>query len=238
MPDQFERTRMLVGGEAVERLRHMRVLLFGIGGVGSFAAEAIARAGIGRIELIDNDTVGLTNLNRQLVALHSTLEMKKTEVMAARMRDICPDTEVTVRDVFVSAETIASFEFSQYDYVIDAIDTVSAKLMIIDGCIKAGTPIISCMGTGNRLDPSKLTVCDVYKTSGDPLARVMRRELKKLGVEKLKVVCSSEEPRKPVAATDEAILRRSVPASISFVPPCAGMMLAGEAVRDMIQDLL
>ena len=238
MPDQFERTRMLVGSDAVDRLRQSRVLLFGIGGVGSFAAEALARAGIGYIKLVDDDTVGLTNLNRQLVALHSTMDMKKTDVMAARIHDICPDTQVSTRDVFVSAENIGTFDFTKYDYVLDAIDTVSAKLLIIDGCRLAETPVISSMGTGNRLDPSKLTVTDVYKTSGDPLARVMRRELRKLGVEKLKVVCSNEEPRKPVSSTDEELTRRSVPASISFVPPCAGMMLAGEAIRDLIKDLL
>ena len=236
--DQFERTRMLVGADAVERLRASRVLLFGIGGVGSFAAEALARAGVGHIELVDNDTVGLTNLNRQLVALHSTLDEKKTAVMAARIRDICPDTNVVTHDVFVSAETVGAFDFTNYDYVLDAIDTVSAKLLLIDGCRLAGTPVISSMGTGNRLDPSKLTVTDIYKTSGDPLARVMRRELKKLGVKKLKVVCSSEEPRKPVRQTEEELARRSIPASVSFVPPCAGMMLAGAAIRDLIADLL
>ncbi len=236
--DQYERTRMLVGADAVERLRASSVLLFGIGGVGSFAAEALARAGVGHIELVDNDTVGLTNLNRQLVALYSTLNEKKTAVMAARIRDICPDTNVVTRDVFVSAETIGAFNFEAYDYVLDAIDTVSAKLLLIEGCRSAGTPIISSMGTGNRLDPSKLTVTDVFKTSGDPLARVMRRELKKLGVKKLKVVCSSEEPRKPTPSSEEALSRRSIPASVSFVPPCAGMMLAGTAICDLIADLL
>ena len=236
--DQFERTRMLVGSEAVDRLRQARILLFGIGGVGSFAAEALARAGIGHIELVDNDTVGLTNLNRQLVALHSTLERKKTDVMASRIHDICPETQAIIHDVFVSAENIDMFDFKNYDYVIDAIDTVSAKLLIIDGCRLAGTPIVSSMGTGNRLDPSKLTVTDVYKTSGDPLARVMRRELRGLGIKKLKVVCSTEEPHKTVGSTEKDIYRRSVPASISFVPPCAGMMLAGEAIRDLMKDLL
>ena len=229
---------MLVGADAVERLRASSVLLFGIGGVGSFAAEALARAGVGHIELVDNDTVGLTNLNRQLVALHSTLDEKKGDVMAARIRDICPDTNVVTRDAFVSAETIGAFDFEAYDYVLDAIDTVSAKLLLVEGCRSVGTPIISSMGTGNRLDPSKLTVTDVFKTSGDPLARVMRRELKKLGVKKLKVVCSSEEPRKPTLSSEEALSRRSIPASVSFVPPCAGMMLAGAAIRDLIADLL
>ncbi len=227
-----------MGGAAVDRLRRARVVLFGLGGVGSFVAEALARAGVGRIEIVDSDTVGLTNLNRQLVALHSTLGRRKTDVMSERIRDICPDTAVTAHDLFVSAETIGAFDFPRYDCVLDAIDTVSAKLLIIDGCRRAGTPIVSSMGTGNRLDPSKLAVGDIYETSGDPLARVMRRELKKLGVERLRVVYSTEAPRKPAPETAEETGRRPVPASVSFVPPCAGMLLAGEAVRGLIADLL
>ncbi len=232
--DQFERTRMLLGQEAVKRLWDSRVLLFGLGGVGSFAAEAVTRVGVGHIELVDNDTVGLTNLNRQLVALHSTLGRLKTDVMAERIRDICPDTEIVTHDVFVSAQTIGGFDFSKYDYVLDAIDTVSAKLLIIDGCRRAGTPVVSCMGTGNRLDPSMLSVSDIYNTSGDPLARIMRRELRKLGVKNLRVVHSTEEPKKPVLPPEEEAARRPIPASVSFVPPSAGLMLAGEAIRDLI----
>ncbi len=227
-----------MGGAAVDRLRRARVVLFGLGGVGSYAAEALARAGVGHIELVDSDTVGLTNINRQLVALHSTLGRRKTDVMAERVRDICPDTEVTVHELFVSAGTVGAFDFSLYDCVLDAIDTVSAKLLIIDACRRAGTPVVSSMGTGNRLDPSKLAVGDIYETSGDPLARVMRHELRKLGVERLQVIYSTEEPRKPSAGTGEATARRSVPASVSFVPPCAGMLLAGTAIRGLIADLL
>jgi tRNA A37 threonylcarbamoyladenosine dehydratase len=229
---------MLLGDEAIKRLKNARVILFGVGGVGSFAAEALARAGIGRLELVDNDVVGLTNLNRQLVALHSTVGQKKVDVMKARVLDINPEAAVTASDVFLSAETAERFDFSQYDYVLDAIDTVSAKLILADLCQKAGTPLVSSMGTGNKLDPTQLYVTDIFKTAGDPLARIMRRELKKLGIKKLKVVCSREEPRKPVSEPDEATTRRSLPASISFVPPAAGMILAGECIKDLVRELI
>lgn len=238
MSDQFSRTRMLLGDEAIKKLRNAHVILFGVGGVGSFAAEALARAGVGQIELVDNDVVGLTNLNRQLVALHSTLDRKKVEVMKERILDINPEAEVTAHDVFLSAETAERFTFAHYDYVLDAIDTVSAKLILADLCHKAGTPLISSMGTGNKLDPTQLYVTDIFKTSGDPLARIMRHELKKLGITKLKVVCSKEEPRKPVSELEEVTARRSVPASISFVPPVAGMILAGECVKELVKDVL
>lgn len=238
MPDQYSRTRMLLGDTAIERLKKARVILFGVGGVGSFAAEALARAGIGTLELVDNDDVGVTNLNRQLVALHSTIGKKKVDVMKARILDINPNAAVTAHNIFLSAETADRFDFSAYDYVLDAIDTVSAKLILADLCHKAGTPIISSMGTGNKLDPTQLYVTDITKTSGDPLARIMRRELKKLGIPKLKVVCSKEEPRKLASELEEVTTRRSVPASISFVPPAAGMILAGECIKDLIRDLL
>lgn len=230
--------KMLLGDEAMARLRQARVLLFGVGGVGSFAAEALARAGIGAIDIVDNDTVGLTNLNRQLVALHSTIGQKKIDVMAARIRDINPEMTVKTHDVFVTDKTIGDFDFSQYDYVLDAIDTVSAKLLIVSLSQAVDTPVICSMGTGNKLDPTQLVVTDVFKTAGDPLARVMRRELKKLGVRKLKVVCSLEQPRKLRLEAQEETSRRSIPASVSFVPPVAGMILAGEAVKDIIRDLL
>ena len=235
--DQFERTRMLVGDEALQRLRAANVLLFGVGGVGSFAAEALARAGVGRLELVDNDVVTMTNLNRQLVALHSTMGLEKTQVMAERIRDISPETAITTHDVFVSSETIDVFDFSKFDYVLDAVDTVAAKLLIADSCRSVNTKVISCMGTGNRIDPTKLIVCDVYETSGDPLARVMRRELKKNGVKKLKVVYSVEEPRRPVAASHEQLPRRAIPASSSVVPPTAGMIMAAEVIRDLMGEL-
>lgn len=238
MPDQFSRTRMLLGDAAIEKLKCSRVILFGVGGVGSFAAEALARAGIGRIELVDNDVVGITNLNRQLVALHSTLGRKKVDVMQERINDINPDAVITAHDVFLSSETAALFSFHTYDYVLDAIDTVSAKLILADLCQKTGTPLVSSMGTGNKLDPTQLYVTDIYKTSGDPLARIMRRELKKAGITKLKVVCSKEEPRKPVSGLEETTSRRSTPASISFVPPAAGMILAGECVKDLLRGII
>jgi tRNA A37 threonylcarbamoyladenosine dehydratase len=238
MADQFQRTRMLLGDEALARLRRARVLLFGVGGVGGGAAEALARAGIGHIELVDNDTVSTTNLNRQLVALHSTIGCSKTEVMARRIRDINPQAQVKTHDVFYTAQTAGMFDFTQYDYVLDAIDTVSAKLLLADLCHRAKTPLISSMGTGNKLDPTRLTVGDIYETSGDPLARVMRRELKRLGIPGLKVVYSTETPRKPLMDAGEETSKRLVPASISFVPPVAGMIMAGEVVKDLIRDLL
>jgi tRNA A37 threonylcarbamoyladenosine dehydratase len=238
MADQFQRTRMLLGDEAINRLKQSRVILFGVGGVGGGAAEALARAGVGHIELVDNDTVSLTNLNRQLVALHSTVGRKKTEVMAERIRDINPDAEVVTHDVFYTADTADLFDLTHYDYVLDAIDTVSAKLILADLCYKSGTKLISSMGTGNKIDPTKLTVSDINKTSGDPLARVMRRELKKRGIPKLKVVYSLEEPRTPVMEAGEQTTKRAVPASISFVPPVAGMIMAGEAIKDLIRDLI
>lgn len=238
MSDQFLRTRMLLGDDAVKKLNNSRVILFGVGGVGSFAAEALARAGIGRIDLVDNDVVSLTNLNRQLVALHSTIGLKKVDVMKNRILDINPDTIVTTYDVFLSADTIDVFDFTLYDYVLDAIDTVSAKLLLADSCYKAETPIISSTGTGNKIDPTQFRIGDIFKTSGDPLARIMRRELRKMGIPKLKVVYSLEDPRKPVLETDEQTSKRTIPASISFVPPVAGMILAGECVKDLIRDLL
>lgn len=238
MMDQLSRTRMLIGDEAIEKLKSAHVLLFGVGGVGSFAAEALARVGIGKIELVDNDTIAVTNLNRQLVALHSTIGRKKVDVMRERIQDINPEAAVTATDIFLSSETIDTFDFSKYSYVLDAIDTVSAKLLLAERCHRAKTPLISSMGTGNRIDPTKLTICDVFDTSGDPISRIMRHELRKLGLEKLKVVFSTEEPRKPLFQPDEVISRRSVPGSISFVPPAAGMILAGEAIKDLLRDFL
>lgn len=238
MIDIFYRTRMLLGDAAVQRLRVAHVILFGVGGVGSFAAEALARAGVGGITLVDNDQVALTNINRQLIALQSTLGRKKVDVMAERIRDINPEAASDGHDLFLSAETIGTFDFSQYDYVLDAIDTVSAKLLLADNCYRSEIPLISSMGTGNKIDPTKLTVGDIFETSCDPLARIMRRGLRKLGIEKLKVVYSTEEPRKPVFEPDEITGRRCAPASISFVPPVAGMILAGEAIKDLISDLL
>lgn len=230
MNEQFVRTARLIGEDAVDRLASSRVLLFGVGGVGSFAAEALARAGVGEITLVDGDTVALSNLNRQLVALHSTIGRGKAEVMAERIRDINPDCRVTPLRLFYGKDNPDAFDFSAYDYVIDAIDSVTSKLLIAERCKAAGTPVISCMGTGNKLDPSRFVVTDISKTHTCPLARVMRRELHKRGIDHLKVLYSLESARVP--AEDETGSRRT-PASISFVPPVAGMTLAGEVICDL-----
>lgn len=230
MNEQFVRTARLIGEDAVDRLASSRVLLFGVGGVGSFAAEALARAGVGEITLVDGDTVALSNLNRQLVALHSTIGRGKAEVMAERIRDINPDCRVTPLRLFYGKDNPDAFDFSAYDYVIDAIDSVTSKLLIAERCKAAGTPVISCMGTGNKLDPSRFVVTDISKTHTCPLARVMRRELHKRGIDHLKVLYSLESARMP--AEDETGSRRT-PASISFVPPVAGMTLAGEVICDL-----
>lgn len=230
MDEQMSRTARLIGEEAVEKLAASRVLLFGVGGVGSFAAEAIARAGVGEITLVDGDTVALSNLNRQLVALHSTIGRGKAEVMAERIRDINPACRVTPLFLFYGQENPDAIDFSAYDYVVDAIDSVTSKLLIAQRCHEAGTPLISCMGTGNKLDPTRFVITDISKTHTCPLARVMRRELHKRGIDHLKVLYSLEPARE--AAPDEQGSRRT-PASISFVPPVAGMILAGEVICDL-----
>jgi len=221
-----------LGDEAIEKLKSSRVLLFGLGGVGSACAEALARAGIGNLCLVDSDKVSESNINRQIIALHSTAGKSKTEVQRDRILDIDPDTNVDIHTVFVLPESIDDFDLSLYDYVIDAIDTVSAKLAIIEKCSFLDVPVISCMGTGNKTDPTALTVSDIYKTSVCPLAKVMRYELRKRGVKKLKVVWSAEEPKK--VSVPEQSHRRAVPASCSFVPPVAGYIMAGEVIKDII----
>ncbi len=230
------RTAMLVGEDGINKLKSSSVLLFGVGGVGSFAAEALARAGVGHIGLCDNDTVSVSNINRQLVALQSTVGRLKVDVMRERIADINPDTRVTLYPCFYSAETAGDFCFDDYDYVIDAIDTVTSKLLIIKTAKEKNIPVISCMGTGNKLDPTALTVTNIKKTSGCPLARVMRRELKNIGIDSLKVVFSTEQPLKPLfqPETDEA--KRSVPGSVSFVPSAAGLIAAGEVIKDLINN--
>ena len=230
MEEQFIRTARLIGGEAVEKLAKSKVLLFGVGGVGSFAAEALARAGVGEITLVDGDTVALSNLNRQLVALRSTIGRSKAEVMAERIRDINPTCRVTPLQVFYGKDNPDAFDFSACDYVIDAIDSVTSKLLLAERCNLAGTPLISSMGTGNKLDPTKFVITDISKTHTCPLARVMRRELHKRGIDHLKVLYSLEPAHTP--AEDETSSRRT-PASISFVPPVAGMILAGEVICDL-----
>jgi len=218
--EQFSRTALLLGKESVAQLAAARVAVFGVGGVGSFAAEALARAGVGAIDLIDNDTVSLSNLNRQLVALHSTIGQAKVEVMRARIGDINPACKAETHCCFFDETTAHQFDFAAYDYVIDAIDTVRSKLLLIKACGEAGTRIISCMGAGNKLDPTRFEAADIYETAVCPLARVMRQELRKMGIAKLRVVYSKEEP----ATTARP------PGSVSFVPSAAGLVLAGEVI--------
>ena len=235
MINQFSRTELLLGKEKVARLKKAHVLVFGIGGVGAYAVEALTRCGIGRIDIVDNDTVSLTNINRQLIALHSTLGEKKTEVMKKRMLDINPEVEVQAYDLFFSQETAEAFDFTKYSYVVDAIDTVSSKLLLIELCKNAGTPIICSMGTGNKYDPAQFRVDDIYHTSGCPLARVMRRELKKRGIQKLKVVYSPEEGKKTLGENEEESAKRAVPGTLPFVPPVAGLLLAGQVISDLAE---
>lgn len=225
----FSRAELLLGEEALEKLRSARVALFGIGGVGSFAAEALARGGVGHITLVDGDTVSITNINRQLIALHSTVGKEKTAVMAERIADISPETEVETYPVVYGAENRDLLDFSTYDYVIDAIDTVTSKLILIEEAKKAGVPVISCMGTGNKFHPERFEVTDISKTSVCPLAKVMRKELKVRGIKNVKVVYSKEEPQKPATSTETG--KRQIPGSLSFVPPVAGLLLAGEVIR-------
>ena len=230
--NQFTRSEWLLGKEAIEKLHKCHVALFGVGGVGGAAMEALARAGIGAIDLIDNDVVSLTNLNRQLVATHETIGKKKVDVGEKRILSIYPECKVKKFPLFyLPGET--QIDFSQYDYVIDAIDTVKAKLDLIKKCQEAGVPVISALGCGNRLDPSKLLVTDLFKTENDPLAKVMRREARALGIKKLKVVCSKELPLKPNKEEEEGKI--SSPGSSPFVPPVAGYLLASEVIKDLLE---
>lgn len=220
----------------MERLKQCRVILFGVGGVGGFVGEALVRGGVGSITVVDHDTVGLTNLNRQIIALHSTLGMKKVEVFRRRALDINPDLNITALDSFLLPDNIGQFELSKYDYIVDAIDTVSAKIALAVTAEQTGVPLISCMGTGNKLDPFLFRITDVYKTSVCPLARVMRRELKARGVSHLKVLYSDEPPLTP-APSEENSGKRQTPGSVSFVPSAAGLMIAGEVIKDLIHTL-
>ena len=236
LDDQFVRTRILLGDEAMQILKNSRVAVFGVGGVGGYVAEALARSGVGAFDLIDRDQVSITNLNRQIIATMRTVGMDKTEAMAARILDINPEAQVTQHKCFFLPETAEMFDFSRYDYVVDAVDTVTAKIEIILQAKRAGVPVISSMGAGNKLDPSKFEAADIYKTSVDPLARVMRRELKKRGVKKLKVVYSKEEPLKPLSRieADPGAGRKDVPGSSAFTPSAAGLLIASEVVKDLI----
>ena len=245
MSEQFIRTEMLVGGEALQRLRGARVAVFGVGGVGGFCVEALARAGVGALHLYDDDTVSASNLNRQLAALHSTLGQPKAQVLAQRVRDINPDCDVQAIRMFYLPENADQIDLSQYDYVADCIDTVAAKLELVRRCAALSVPIISAMGTGNKLDPTLLRVSDISKTENCPLARVMRKELRRRGIKHLKVVWSPEDPRTPLAPiqTETPIdsirpgstARRATPGSISFVPGTAGLIMAGAILRELGQ---
>lgn len=225
MTDQFDRTRLLIGEEGLAKLKKARVAVFGVGGVGGFAVEALVRSGIGAFDLIDNDTVALSNLNRQIIATRDTIGKLKVEVMRDRILSINPQAEIRMYPCFYLPENAAEFDFFQYSYVVDAVDTVTAKIDIIMQAQAAGVPVISSMGAGNKMDPTRFEVTDIYKTTVCPLARVMRRELKKRGVKQLKVVYSTEKAIKTGA---------DVPGSIAFVPSVAGLIVAGEVIRDLI----
>ncbi|MCI7085083.1 tRNA threonylcarbamoyladenosine dehydratase [bacterium] len=249
MPNQFSRTQLIFGKEAMEKLASSRVAVFGIGGVGGYTAEALVRSGIGKIDLIDDDKVCLTNINRQIYATRKTVGQYKVDAARERIADINPDTEVRTFKTFFSPETAEKFNFQDYDYVVDAIDTVTGKIALVMNADKAGVPIISSMGAGNKVDPTAFEVADIYKTSVCPLARVMRYELKKRGIKKLKVVYSKE---KPIATVDDMAIscksncicppgtarkctqRRQVPGSNAFVPPVVGLIIAGEVIKDLI----
>ena len=230
---QFSRTALLLGEQGVEKLKKSRVAVFGVGGVGGYVVEALARSGVGALDLIDKDRVSESNINRQIIALHSTVGQYKTEAAAARAKDINPEICVRTHNVFYLPETVADFDFSQYDYIVDAIDTVSGKIALVEKANACGVPIISSMGAGNKLDPTAFEVSDISKTSVCPLARVMRRELKKRGIEKLKVVYSKEDPLE--AKTKDAQTGKSIPGSVAFVPSVVGLIIAGEVIKDLIK---
>ena len=248
MLNQFSRTELLLGKDGMARLKAARVAVFGVGGVGGYAVEALARSGVGAIDIIDDDKVCLTNLNRQIIATRKTIGRPKVDVAAERIKDINPDCVVTAHKTFFMPDTADSFDFTKFDYVIDAIDTVTGKIELIMQAERANVPIISCMGAGNKLDPTKFEVADIYATSVCPLARVMRRELKKRGIQKLKVVYSTEEPLRPddnaeISCKNHCVCppgtarkcteRRDIPGSTAFVPAVAGLILAGEVVKDI-----
>ncbi|MBD5527797.1 MAG: tRNA threonylcarbamoyladenosine dehydratase [Lachnospiraceae bacterium] len=238
MSEQFSRTRLLLGEAAMERLAAARVAVFGIGGVGGHAVEALVRSGIGEIDLIDSDTVSESNLNRQLIATHSTVGRYKVDVMEERIRDINPRAVVHKYQCFFLPENAEQFPFAEYDYVVDAVDTVTAKIELVMKAQAAGVPIISSMGAGNKLDASAFRVADIYQTSVCPLAKVMRRELKKRGVRQLKVVYSQEPPLTPGYSDEKPPAgRRAIPGSVAFVPSVAGLIIAGEVVRDLANSI-
>ena len=246
MLDRFSRTQLVFGKEAMDRLEGSRVAVFGVGGVGGYTVEALARSGVGAIDIIDDDKVCLTNINRQIIATGKTVGKYKVDVAKERIEEINPDCKVTAFRTFYMPETADQFDFTQYDYVVDAIDTVTGKIALIENAKKAGTPIISSMGAGNKVDPTAFEVADIYKTSVCPLARVMRYELKRRGIKKLKVVYSKEKPIPPIAdeepngengclsKADKVPGKRQVPGSTAFVPSVAGLIIAGEVIKDII----
>ena len=250
MLNQFSRTQLLFGEDGMERLYHARVAVFGIGGVGGYTVEALARSGIGTLDLIDDDRVCLTNLNRQILATRKTVGQYKVDVAEQRIREINPNAVVHTYKTFYAPQTAEQFDFSQFDYVVDAIDTVTAKLKLVEQAQKAGVPIISCMGAGNKVDPTAFEVADIYKTSVCPLARIMRRELRKRGIQKLKVVYSKEKPLTPISDTEnncknncvcppgtarKCTVRRQIPGSMAFVPSVVGLIIAGEITKDLTE---
>ena len=251
MLNQFSRTELLLGKGGMERLKNARVAVFGIGGVGGYTVEALARSGVGTLDLIDDDKVCLTNLNRQIIATRKTVGKYKVDVAKERILEINPDAVVHTYKMFYMPDTADQFDFSQYDYVVDAIDTVTGKIELVMQAQKSNTPIISCMGAGNKMDASAFEVADIYKTKVCPLAKVMRRELKKRGVKKLKVVYSEEQPIRPIedmaiscrsncicppGAVHKCTERRDIPGSVAFVPSVAGLIIAGEVIKDLIAE--
>lgn len=239
--EELSRLEILIGDQAIEKLKKARVAIFGIGGVGGYVTEALARSGIGSLDLIDNDSVCLSNINRQIIATHKTVGELKVDVMKKRILDINPDINVETYDCFYLPSEKDKFDFSKYDYIVDAIDTVTAKLDLIKTAKELNIPIISAMGCGNRLDPTKIRISDIYKTSNDPLAKIMRKELKKLRINKLTVVYSLEDPIKPLVDSETYIKqmdkeekRRSIPGSSAFVPSAAGLAMASYIVKDLI----
>ncbi len=236
--DPYSRTRLLLGSDAMDKLKNARVAVFGLGGVGGYVVEALARSGIGALELVDHDIISLTNLNRQLLATRSTVGLSKAQAAADRVRDIDPDIQVTPRQQFFGPDTAAEFDFTGYSYVVDAIDTVTGKLALITAAQAAGVPILSCMGTGNKLDPTRFQIADISKTSVCPLARIMRKECAKRGIRRLKVLYSTEDPITPESLPTEELPegRRALPGSVAFVPSVAGLIIAGQVIRDLIGE--
>lgn len=233
--DPYSRTAFLLGKDGMQKLKCAKVAVFGLGGVGGYVVEALARCGIGALELIDHDTISITNINRQILATRSTIGMDKAEAAKQRVLDIDPTIAVTARKEFFCPDTMENFDFTDYSYVVDAIDTVTGKLALVQAAQAAGVPIISSMGTGNKLDPSKFQIADIKKTSVCPLARIMRKECAKRSIKHLKVLFSTEDPITPLETSEEELPegRRALPGSISFVPSVAGLMIAGEVVKDL-----